>query len=176
MGLFGLFNKDKKEKLDQGLDKTKEGLLGKLTRAVAGKSKVDDQVLDELEEILVTSDVGVATTLKVIERIEARVAKDKYVGTEELQGILREEIAALLEENGSDSSNWTLHSDKKPYVIMVVGVNGAGKTTLLRMVSGLELPTGGMALINGFDVVNSRSLAQRSMGLWYADFPLFMSL
>lgn len=131
MGLFGLFNKDKKEKLDQGLDKTKEGLLGKLTRAVAGKSKVDDQVLDELEEILVTSDVGVATTLKVIERIEARVAKDKYVGTEELQGILREEIAALLEENGSDSSNWTLHSDKKPYVIMVVGVNGAGKTTTI---------------------------------------------
>jgi len=131
MALFGLFTKDKKEKLDQGLEKTKEGLLGKLTRAVAGKSKVDAQVLDELEEILVTSDVGVTTTLKIIDRIEERVAKDKYLNADELQRILREEIAALLEESGSDAGDWGLEGTNRPYVIMVVGVNGVGKTTTI---------------------------------------------
>lgn len=132
MAFFNLFSKKKKETLDQGLEKTKENIFSKLTRAVAGKSKVDDDVLDELEEVLVTSDVGVDTTLKIIERIEERVAKDKYVGTDELTNILREEIAALLTENNSDDiEEFSVPEDKKPYVIMVVGVNGVGKTTTI---------------------------------------------
>ena len=132
MGLFGLFNKNKKETLDKGLEKTKESVFGKLARAVAGKSKVDDDVLDNLEEILISSDVGVDTTVKIIERIEERVARDKYVSTSELNGILREEIANLLSENHSDDNdNWDLPSDHKPYVILVVGVNGVGKTTTI---------------------------------------------
>ena len=132
MGIFGLFNKKKKETLDKGLEKTKESVFSKLTRAVAGKSKVDDEVLDNLEEVLITSDVGVDTTLKVIERIEERVARDKYVSTSELNGILREEIASLLAENNTDDNDsWELPSDHKPYVILVVGVNGVGKTTTI---------------------------------------------
>ncbi|WP_279148791.1 signal recognition particle-docking protein FtsY [Segatella bryantii] len=132
MGLFGLFNKKKKETLDKGLEKTKESVFGKLARVVAGKSKVDDDVLDDLEEILITSDVGVETTVKIIERIEKRVERDKYVSTSELNKILREEIASLLAENNSDdNSNWDLPSDHKPYVILVVGVNGVGKTTTI---------------------------------------------
>jgi fused signal recognition particle receptor len=132
MGLFGLFNKKKKETLDKGLEKTKESVFGKLARVVAGKSKVDDDVLDDLEEILITSDVGVETTVKIIERIEKRVERDKYVSTSELNQILREEIASLLAENNSDdNSNWDLPSDHKPYVILVVGVNGVGKTTTI---------------------------------------------
>lgn len=132
MGLFNIFSKDKKEALDEGLSKTKESFFGKLSRAVVGKSKVDDEVLDDLEEVLITSDVGVNTTLKIIERIEERVSKDKYVGTSELNSILKEEIAALLEENNtSDYTEFTVPSDKKPYVIMVVGVNGVGKTTTI---------------------------------------------
>jgi fused signal recognition particle receptor len=132
MGLFGsLFSKEpKKEKLDQGLEKTKASVFGKLSKAIAGKSKVDDEVLDNLEEILITSDVGVNTTIKIIERIEARVAKDKYVSTAELNQILREEIAQLLIGDNQDS--FTEHpADKKPYIIMVVGVNGVGKTTTI---------------------------------------------
>ena len=132
MGLFGLFNKKKKETLDKGLEKTKESVFGKLARVVAGKSKVDDDVLDDLEEILITSDVGVETTVKIIERIEKRVERDKYVSTSELNQILREEIASLLAENNSDdNSNWDLPSDHKPYVILVVGINGVGKTTTI---------------------------------------------
>lgn len=132
MGLFGIFSKEKKEVLDEGLSKTKESFFGKLSRAVVGKTKVDDQVLDDLEEVLITSDVGVNTTLKIIERIESRVAKDKYVNTSELNGILREEIAELLAENNTtDYEKFTLPTDKKPYVIMVVGVNGVGKTTTI---------------------------------------------
>ena len=132
MGLFDIFSKKKKETLDQGLEKTKENIFSKLTRAVTGKSRVDDDVLDELEEILVTSDVGVDTTLKIIDRIEERVARDKYVGTDELTRILREEIAELLTENNSDdTAEFTVPEDKKPYVIMVVGVNGVGKTTTI---------------------------------------------
>src|SRR5690554_4876964 len=132
MGLFNIFSKDKKEVLDEGLSKTKESFFGKLSRAVVGKSKVDDEVLDDLEEVLITSDVGVNTTLKIIERIEERVSKDKYVGTSELNSILKEEIAALLEENNTtDYTEFTVPSDKKPYVIMVVGVNGVGKTTTI---------------------------------------------
>ena len=132
MGIFGLFSKKKKETLDQGLEKTKQSVFEKISRAVAGKSKVDDEVLDDLEEVLITSDVGIDTTLKIIERIEARVARDKYVSTSELNRMLREEIAALLAENNADGNeNWDLPTDHKPYVILVVGVNGVGKTTTI---------------------------------------------
>ena len=132
MGIFGFFNKSKKETPDKGLEKTKQSVFSKLTRAVAGKSKVDDEVLDNLEEILITSDVGVDTTLKIIERIEERVARDKYVSTGELNNILKEEIAALLSENNTqDNDNWELPETGNPYVILVVGVNGVGKTTTI---------------------------------------------
>ncbi len=132
MAFFNLFSKKKKETLNEGLEKTKTNIFSKLTRAVAGKSKVDDEVLDELEEVLVTSDVGVDTTLKIIERIEERVSRDKYVGTDELTSILREEIANLLTENNSDDvTEFSIPEGKKPYVIMVVGVNGVGKTTTI---------------------------------------------
>ena len=132
MGLFGLFSKNKKETLDKGLEKTKTSVFSKLTRAIAGKSKVDDEVLDNLEEVLITSDVGVDTTLKIIKRIEERVERDKYVSTSELNGILRDEIASLLAENNTeDLDDWDLPSDHKPYVILVVGVNGVGKTTTI---------------------------------------------
>ena len=132
MGFFSFFSKEKKETLDKGLSKTKESVFSKIARAVAGKSKVDDEVLDNLEEVLITSDVGVETTLNIIKRIEERVAKDKYVNTHELNRILREEIAALLTENNTmDSEEFYVPEGKKPYVIMVVGVNGVGKTTTI---------------------------------------------
>lgn len=132
MGIFGLFSKKKKETLDQGLEKTKQSVFSKITRAIAGKSKVDSDVLDNLEEVLITSDVGVDTTVKIINRIEERVARDKYVSTSELNKILKEEIASLLTENNSDdNTDWDLPADHKPYVILVVGVNGGGKTTTI---------------------------------------------
>ncbi len=132
MAFFNFFSKDKKENLDKGLSKTKESVFSKIARSIAGKSKVDEEVLDNLEEVLVTSDVGVETTLKIISRIESRIAKDKYVNTDELTGILREEIAALLEDNNTEElSDFDVPKDKKPYVIMVVGVNGVGKTTTI---------------------------------------------
>lgn len=132
MGIFSFFSKEKKETLDKGLSKTKENVFSKITRAIAGKSKVDYEVLDNLEEVLITSDVGVDTTLKIISRIEDRVARDKYVTTSELTAILREEIASLLTENHTeDLESFTVPEDKKPYVIMVVGVNGVGKTTTI---------------------------------------------
>ena len=131
MGLFGLFSKGKKETLDKGLEKTKEGVLSKLTRAIAGRSKVDDDVLDNLEEVLITSDVGVDTTLKIIERIESRVERDKYVSTSELNAILRDEIVSLLAENEKAEGTGEWENDKDPYVILVVGVNGVGKTTTI---------------------------------------------
>jgi fused signal recognition particle receptor len=132
MGFFSFFSKEKKETLDKGLSKTKESVFGKIARAVAGKSKVDDEVLDNLEEVLITSDVGVETTLNIIKRIEERVARDKYINTQELNNILREEIAALLTENNTtDSEEFSVPEGEKPYVIMVVGVNGVGKTTTI---------------------------------------------
>ncbi len=132
MGFFSVFSKKKKEKLDEGLEKTKSSVFSKISKAVAGKSKVDDIVLDDLEEILVTSDVGVSTTLKIIERIEERVARDKYLGTAELNTILKEEIAALLAENDKgDLLGFDFPERDVPYVIMVVGVNGVGKTTTI---------------------------------------------
>ncbi|PIF02131.1 MAG: signal recognition particle-docking protein FtsY [Draconibacterium sp.] len=132
MGIFGSFTKKKKENLDEGLQKTKESVFKKLSRVVVGKSKVDDEVLDNLEEVLISSDVGVDTTLKIIQRIENRVSRDKYMGVDELNVILREEIVALLEENNSgDISDFELPETDGPYVIMVVGVNGVGKTTTI---------------------------------------------
>ena len=132
MAWFNFFSKEKKETLDKGLSKTKEGVFSKLARAVAGKDRVDDDVLDNLEEVLITSDVGVDTTLRIIQRIEERVARDKYLGTSELNRILREEITALLTETGEDDvEDFTIPADKRPYVIMVVGVNGVGKTTTI---------------------------------------------
>ena len=132
MALFNFFSKDKKDTLDQGLSKTRESVFSKLSRAVMGKSKVDDEVLDNLEEVLITSDVGVETTLRIIERIERRVAKDKYVNVDELNVILKEEIAALLAENNvGPAADFDSLPDEKPYVIMVVGVNGVGKTTTI---------------------------------------------
>lgn len=132
MGFFEFFSKEKKETLDKGLSKTKESVFSKITKAIVGKSKVDDSVLDELEEVLITSDVGVSTTLKIIERIEKRAAEDKYISTSELTTILREEIATLLTENKTeDMEDFFVPEGKKPYVIMVVGVNGVGKTTTI---------------------------------------------
>ncbi len=133
MALFGgLFSKDKKESLDKGLEKSKENFFTKLSKAVVGKSTVDEDVLDELEEILITSDVGVNTTIKIIERIEERVARDKYLGVDELDQILKEEIAGLLSENNTeDLRDFGIPENKRPYVIMVVGVNGVGKTTTI---------------------------------------------
>ena len=133
MGIFSsIFSREKKETLDKGLEKTKQNLFSKIARAVVGKSKVDDEVLDNLEEVLITSDVGVDTTLKIIERIEQRVERDKYVGTDELNNILKDEIASLLEENNTtDEKDFSIPQTDGPYVIMVVGVNGVGKTTTI---------------------------------------------
>ena len=133
MGLFSFFSKDKKEVLDKGLEKTKTSVFSKIARAVAGKSTVDDEVLDNLEEVLITSDVGVETTLKIVKRIQERVARDKYMGTAELNDILREEISALLVENNpdDDSEPFSVPAGRKPYVVLVVGVNGVGKTTTI---------------------------------------------
>lgn len=132
MGFFSFFSKEKKETLDKGLSKTKESFFGKIARVIAGKTKVDDEVLDNLEEILITSDVGVETTLKIIERIEKRAASEKYMNTQELNHILRDEISMLLTENNTDDANdFDVPIAKKPYVIMVVGVNGVGKTTTI---------------------------------------------
>lgn len=165
MGLFNIFSKDKKEALDEGLSKTKESFFGKLGRAVVGKSKVDDEVLDELEKILITSDVGVNTTLKIIERIEARVAKDKYVGTTELNEILKEEIAELLEENNTaDYTDFSLPKDKKPYVIMVVGVNGVGKTTTIGKLAYQFKKIGKKVVLGASDTF--RAAAVNQLTIW----------
>lgn len=132
MGIFGLFSKNKKEILDNGLEKTKHSVFDKIARAITGKSTVDEEVLDNLEEALITSDIGVETTLKIIKRIEERVAHDKYISTKELNGIMRDEIAALLTENNTgENDDWDIPSDHRPYVILVVGVNGVGKTTTI---------------------------------------------
>lgn len=164
MGLFGLFNKKKKETLDKGLEKTKQSVFSKLARAVAGKSKVDDEVLDDLEEVLITSDVGVDTTLKVIKRIEERVARDKYVSTSELNGILRDEIAQLLTETGaSDTDSWDLPTDHKPYVILVVGVNGVGKTTTIGKLAYLFKKAGKKVYLGAADTFRAAAVEQISI-------------
>lgn len=164
MGLFGLFNKKKKETLDKGLEKTKQSVFSKLARAVAGKSKVDDEVLDDLEEVLITSDVSVDTTLKVIKRIEERVARDKYVSTSELNGILRDEIAQLLTETGaSDTDSWDLPTDHKPYVILVVGVNGVGKTTTIGKLAYQFKKAGKKVYLGAADTFRAAAVEQISI-------------
>lgn len=164
MGFFNFFSRSKeeqKETLDKGLEKTKESFLGKLTRAVAGKSKVDDDVLDDLEEVLVTSDVGVDTTLNIIRRIEERVARDKYVGTGELNRLLREEIAALLTENNSDdTAGFQIPEGKKPYVVMVVGVNGVGKTTTIGKLAWQFKQAGLKVMLGAADTFRAAAVEQ----------------
>lgn len=161
MALFGLFNKKKKETLDHGLEKTKQSVLTKIARAVAGKSKVDDEVLDDLEEILITADVGVDTTVKIIHRIEERVARDKYVSTSELNNILREEIEALLAENNTqDMGDWNLPSDHKPYVILVVGVNGVGKTTTIGKLAYQFKQAGKKVVLGAADTFRAAAVEQ----------------
>jgi fused signal recognition particle receptor len=161
MALLGFLGKDKKESLNKGLEKTKESVFHKLSRAVAGKSKVDDEVLDNLEEVLVSSDVGVTTTLNIIERIEARVAKDKYLNTSELNTILKEEIVGLLEKNQTDTdSDFSLSGKKLPYVIMVVGVNGAGKTTTIAKLAYQFKLAGKKVLIGAADTFRAAAIDQ----------------
>lgn len=161
MGIFNFFSKDKKESLDQGLAKTKESFFSKITKAIVGKSTVDAEVLDNLEEILITSDVGVNTTLKIIERIEARVAHDKYVNTADLNAILKAEIAALLaENNNTDAVDFTIPSDKKPYVIMVVGVNGVGKTTTIGKLAYQLKKAGHKVLLGAADTFRAAAVDQ----------------
>lgn len=162
MGLFSVFSKKKqKEDLNKGIDKTRQSVFAKLSKAVAGKSKVDDEVLDNLEEALVTSDVGVRTTLKIIERIEARVARDKYLGTDELNQILKEEIVALLQENNSgDGDDFVLPEDKKPYVILVVGVNGVGKTTTIGKLAHNFKKAGKSVLLGAADTFRAAAVDQ----------------
>ncbi|MEP2773204.1 MAG: signal recognition particle-docking protein FtsY [Fulvivirga sp.] len=166
MALFGgLFSKEKKESLDKGLEKTKESFFTKLGKAVVGKSKVDDQVLDELEEVLITSDVGVNTTIKIIERIEERVARDKYMGVEELDQILKEEIAGLLEENNTeDLKDFSIPEVKKPYVLMVVGVNGVGKTTTIGKLAAQFKKNGYKVVLGAADTFRAAAVDQ--IKLW----------
>lgn len=161
MGIFGFFSKEKKESLDQGLQKTSESIFSKLSKAVVGKSKVDEEILDELEEILITSDVGVDTTIKIINRIEDRVAKDKYLNATELDLILREEVASLLEENNTqDFLDFEIPSDKKPYVIMVVGVNGVGKTTTIGKLANLFKNAGKSVVLGAADTFRAAAVDQ----------------
>lgn len=162
MGIFDFFSKQKKESLDKGLEKTKENMFTKLSRIVVGKSKVDDSVLDDLEEVLITSDVGVDTTLKIIERIEERVAKDKYVNTDELSTILREEIVELLTENNSSDNTvgFDLPIDHKPYVIMVVGVNGVGKTTTIGKLANQFKKAGKSVYLGAGDTFRAAAVEQ----------------
>lgn len=165
MALFGLFSKEKKESLDKGLEKTKDNFFSKLGKAIVGKSTVDDEVLDNLEEVLVTSDVGVETTLKIIERIQARVARDKYMGTSDLDKILREEIAGLLTEaNTKDAEDFEIPEGKKPYVIMVVGVNGVGKTTTIGKLSAQFKKRGKNVVLGAADTFRAAAVDQ--LKLW----------
>lgn len=173
MGLFGLFSKEKKEKLDQGLSKTKSSIFSKLAKTIAGKSKVDDEVLDNLEEVLITSDVGVETTLKIIKRIEERVSKDKYLGTDQLNTILREEIADLLEENNSaDNAGYSLPEDKKPYVMMIVGVNGVGKTTTIGKLAHQFKSSGKKVMLGASDTFRAAAVEQLKIWAERVDVPI----
>ncbi|WP_442265581.1 signal recognition particle-docking protein FtsY [Tenacibaculum sp. ZS6-P6] len=168
-----IFSKEKKETLDKGLEKSKESFFSKLSKAVAGKSKVDDDVLDNLEEILVSSDVGVNTTLKIIERIEERVAKDKYLGTEELNKILREEIAGLLSEtNIGDETDFTIPENKKPYVLMVVGVNGVGKTTTIGKLASQFKKKGLKVVLGAADTFRAAAIDQLQVWADRVDVPI----
>ncbi len=174
MSLFkNIFSKDKKETLDKGLEKSKTSFFSKLGKAVAGKSKVDDEVLDSLEEILVTSDVGVNTTLKIIDRIEERVSRDKYMGTDELNTILREEIAGLLSETqAGEDSEIAIPKDKKPYVIMVVGVNGVGKTTTIGKLAHKFKNKGMKVVLGAADTFRAAAIDQLEVWAKRVDVPI----
>jgi len=167
MGVFGFFSKDKKEEkkvLDQGLSKTKESFFSKINRAISGKSKVDDSILDELEEILISSDVGIETTLRIIERIEKRIAKDKYIDANELSVVLRDEVSNLLIKNDSEETkNFDFQTDKKPYVIMVVGVNGVGKTTTIGKLAYKFKQAGKTVYLGAADTFRAAAIEQLSI-------------
>jgi fused signal recognition particle receptor len=173
MGIFSKFSKDKKETLDKGLEKTKTSIFTKLSKAVAGKSRVDEDVLDRLEETLVTSDVGVETTLKIIKRLESRVAKDKYIGTSELNALLKDEIAQLLQENKiEDTDEFSLPSNAHPYVIMVVGVNGVGKTTTIGKLAYNFRKAGKTVLLGAADTFRAAAIDQLKIWAQRADVPI----
>ncbi len=174
MGLFkNIFSSEKKETLDKGLEKSKASFFSKLSKAVAGKSKVDDEVLDELEEVLISSDVGVKTTIKIIERIENRVAKDKYLGTDELNKILREEIANLLSEtNTGEAVDFEIPRDKKPYVLMVVGVNGVGKTTTIGKLAHQFKNKGLKVVLGAADTFRAAAIDQLQVWADRVDIPI----
>ena len=161
MGCFNFFSKEKKETLDKGLEKTKQGLFDKLKRAVAGRSKIDDDFLDNLEEVFITSDVGVETTLKIIDRLQKRAARDKYVSTSELNTLLRDEITEMLaENNNADTPDFSVPSDKKPYVIMVVGVNGVGKTTTIGKLAYQFKKAGNKVVLGAADTFRAAAIEQ----------------
>lgn len=161
MGFFNFFSKEKKETLDKGLEKTKQGLFDKLKRAVAGRSKIDDDFLDNLEEVFITSDVGVETTLKIIDRLQKRAARDKYVSTSELNTLLRDEITEMLaENNNADTPDFSVPSDKKPYVIMVVGVNGVGKTTTIGKLAYQFKKAGNKIVLGAADTFRAAAIEQ----------------
>ena len=161
MGFFNFFSKEKKETLDKGLEKTKQGLFDKLKRAVAGRSKIDDDFLDNLEEVFITSDVGVETTLKIIDRLQKRAARDKYVSTSELNTLLRDEITEMLaENNNADTPDFSVPSDKKPYVIMFVGVNGVGKTTTIGKLAYQFKKAGNKVVLGAADTFRAAAIEQ----------------
>lgn len=165
MGFFKFFSKEKKETLDSGLNKTKEGIFSKLKKAVAGKSTIDDEVLDNLEEVFITSDVGVDTTLKILDRIQARVARDKYTSTSELNDLLCDEITHLLADNdNANREDFTVDDDKKPYVIMVVGVNGVGKTTTIGKLAYQFTQAGNKVVLGAADTY--RAAADEQLEIW----------
>ncbi|NOU47599.1 MAG: signal recognition particle-docking protein FtsY [Bacteroidales bacterium] len=173
MGIFSFFSKEKKQDLDKGLEKTRQSVFSRLSKAIIGKSKVDDEVLDQLEEILVTSDVGVETTLKIIDRIEKRVSKDKFLGTNELNQILKEEVAALLQENNSgDGDDFELPVGTKPYVIMVVGVNGVGKTTTIGKLAYNFKKAGKKVMLGASDTFRAAAVDQLKIWAQRVDVPI----
>lgn len=173
MGLFSIFSKEKKESLDKGLSKTKSSVVSRISKAIIGKSKVDSDVLDDLEEILVTSDVGVETTLKIIDRIEKKVATDKYVGTSELNNILKEEIAGLLEDNVTENfETFSIPEINEPYVIMVVGVNGVGKTTTIGKLAYHFKKAGKTVLLGAADTFRAAAVDQLTIWAQRVDVPI----
>jgi fused signal recognition particle receptor len=172
MGIFNIFSKENKKSLDEGLSQTKKNVLQKISRIIIGKTKIDEEVLDNLEEILIASDVGVSTTLKIIERIEARVSKDKYIGTNELNSILKEEIAKLLEENDLAQINTNFNTKNKPYVIMVVGVNGVGKTTTIGKLAFMFKKMGKTVYLGAADTFRAAAIDQLEIWAKRVDVPL----
>ena len=173
MGFFNIFSKDKKEVLDKGLDQTKQSFFSKLSKAIVGKSTVDDEVLDNLEEILLSADVGVTTTLRIIEKIQERVSKDKYLGTAELNQVLKQEVAALLEENNTgDFKDFSIPNQDEPYVIMVVGVNGVGKTTTIGKLANQLKKQGKSVLLGASDTFRAAAVDQLKIWAKRVDVPI----